>query len=207
MDKHGFGLISGGLVEVVEFGNPSKPLLQFMHQTVKDFVMSPFFKVDTLGAKMGRFVKENGHSFIAKHSFVSCSDLWKLRQLGQDPCPLPIRSVPLPLPVPESLLYHARESETTTGSIQFDFFKRENKNGNLLVLFAVQLGLLLCIDDLYKADSDCIRCCSADLVGVLCRQLDLPQRDLKRHDGIEQYLTSEEVESTTRMAESLVAKG
>ncbi|KAL1864544.1 hypothetical protein Daus18300_007559 [Diaporthe australafricana] len=61
---------SGGLVEVGGLSEQGEPILQFMHQTVKQFVEGPWFKIQLLGNNLGMFVTENGYSFIAKYLFV-----------------------------------------------------------------------------------------------------------------------------------------
>lgn len=96
-------VVSGGLVEVSGLGDGGRPVLQFMHQTVKEFVESPRFRLQLLGKHTGRFVRENGHSFIAKHLFFQ----------------LPRKRTPT---INELFFYHARESETTMDFSQYYFF-------------------------------------------------------------------------------------
>lgn len=171
-----FKMISGGLVEMISLAKV--PFLQFMHQTVKDFAMSPEFKFQTLGTSVGRFVKENGHSFIAKYSFV--------------------KSVPNG--------YHLEESEITTGFSQYDFFKTAPeifwksfpRRKQSIVELAVAFGLQLCIDDAHDADPRCIKQYSDDIAWLLYNQLRYELKNEKRLRGIERLMD---------MAESLVAKG
>ncbi|CAI6085842.1 unnamed protein product [Clonostachys chloroleuca] len=132
---------SGGLVEI------KGPCPQLMHQTVLEFVMGLGFKRIVLG-DIATIVVENGHSFHAKHLVsISASDGLSEQQRKE-------------------LIYHARQSELTTGNSQLEFFDTISQNrwqslnkspaGNSqefestesnLLLFAMSSGLALCLRD------------------------------------------------------------
>lgn len=175
-------VVSGGLVEVGGLGEGEIHVLQFMHQTVKEFIESPRFRLQLLGNHTGKFVSENGHSFIAKHLFVQ-SRIAKL------------------------FFYHARESETTMGSSQHDFFTtappsffstfHDHFPHSLpsMVNVAVFAGLQLCISDAYQADPCCVQQHPDDLVSLLMAAGS--KDDFWAHDPANLF----------DMAESLAAKG
>lgn len=145
-------VVSGGLVEVN--GLSARGNVQFMHQTVKQFVLDPRFKLQLLGNNIGMFVTENGHSFISKYLFVK--SYFKTR-----------------------FFYHAREAETTMGFSQYDFFTTASQyhyasfrrafphNAPSVLAMAVFAGLQLCVSDAYDADRCCIERNSASLVSLL----------------------------------------
>lgn len=174
-------VVSGGLVEVSGLSHEGKPIVQFMHQTVKQFVLSPRFKLQLFGDNVGMFVIENGHSFISKHLFI-------------DPL------------FDDRFFYHAREAEITTGFSQYDFFSTAPRDHYSFVhrrfpLFfpsmiavAVLAGLQLYISDAYEADRRCIQRNSAKLLPLLV------DADMKRKKG-------QNIDVTIKMAEVLVAKG
>lgn len=179
-------VVSGGLVEVGGLSEKGKPVWQFMHQTVKEFVENPCFRFLLLGNNNGKFVTENGHSFIAKHLFVSAN-------------------------INKLFLHHAQKSESTTGSSQYDFFAtaphhfygvvRPKDTGpdffHSLIDLAVFAGLQLCIGDAHKANPRCIRQNRNDLVRILLRSIAGPQGQVESMD----------LEHIAGMAKFLVAKG
>ncbi|KAK3339632.1 hypothetical protein B0T25DRAFT_618078 [Lasiosphaeria hispida] len=95
--------LSGGLVEAVWSGERPKPepYLQFMHQTVKEFVGDPTFKHKILG-DWAKVVHENGHVFLSK-VYVLEAPGWASRSKS----------------FWATTGYHAREAERTTGKSQF----------------------------------------------------------------------------------------
>lgn len=142
--------LSGGLVEVGGLSAEGKPILQFMHQTVKQFVVSPWFKFQLLGNR-AMFVAENGHCFISKYLFYESL-------LG------------------DRFFYHAKEAETSTGFSQHEFFStaprghrinREPHHFQSIVTMAVFAGLQLYIRDAHDADQSCVQRNSADIVAAL----------------------------------------
>lgn len=158
--EHHVNFLSEGLIEVsttLSDGSPAargKRLVQFMHQTVKEFVQDPRFKVQILRSERARHVRENGHSFIAKHAFVTSN-------LG------------------DRFGHHARASETTMGFSQYAFFATaprdyyssfdglDPSSPRSLIDVAVRACLQLCISDAYDADQLCIRNHPRDLVALL----------------------------------------
>ncbi|CAH0025877.1 unnamed protein product [Clonostachys rhizophaga] len=145
-------MLSGGLIDIVHHDGKSQ--VQFMHQTIKDFVEDPRFKALILEKWRANFAKENGHSFLAKYHFLA-TDFGK------------------------SCIYHAQEAEVTTGLSQFKDYAQSPfvpytfiMNGfsrKLLspLAFSVFSGLKLCIEDAYKADPSCLANCSDDLIVLL----------------------------------------
>ncbi|KAK0639719.1 hypothetical protein B0T16DRAFT_463363 [Cercophora newfieldiana] len=105
--------LSGGLVEVIHTGSlvaPNGPdfadtrarsrSLQFMHQTVQDFVQAPEFKRQVLG-NSAYIMFENGHSFLFKTFFLGCLSRARSR--------IDI----------ENAGFHATMAELTTGRSQY----------------------------------------------------------------------------------------
>jgi hypothetical protein len=77
---------SGGLLDLV--ASDDGPSVQFMHQTVQEFVERPQFKQIVLGDR-SKEIHENGHSFLTKYNLL--------------------------LPDPAQAAYYARAAEQTTG--------------------------------------------------------------------------------------------
>ncbi|KAK3335128.1 hypothetical protein B0T19DRAFT_350465 [Cercophora scortea] len=136
--------VSGGLVDI------QQNHVQLMHQTVKEFVEGPQFRHQVLGRRRAEITGNNGHSFIAKHLFLT-------RVLDEHP----------------EFFVHAREAERTTGLSQFELFSSPNphtlgheifqalygarhKTGNELKMTPLMLsaigGLQLCLEDIHKAN-------------------------------------------------------
>lgn len=173
--------VSGGLVELGGFCKRGKPIFQFMHQTVEQFVEGPWFKLQLLGNNIGMFVTENGHSFIAKHLFVHSS-------------------------FTNRFVRHAREAETTMSFSQYEFFStapREHypdMSSNFpyqlttIIELSALAGLQLCVRDSCDADPSCVQERSAHLIRVLLEAAAKGQWG----DG---------TDSITNMAELLVSKG
>lgn len=156
--KQYFKFVSGGLVEV-EPSVEGRSIVQFMHQTVKQFVVSPWFKHQLLGNR-GTFITENGHCFISKYLFV--------HSLSAD-----------------RFLYHAREAETTTGFSQFEYFStappdyhrgRDPLNFQFLIPMAISDGLQLYVRDAYEADRGCVRRNSAQIVTILLNAVEKEEK-------------------------------
>lgn len=178
--------VSGGLVEFEDLTEEWTPNVQFMHQTVKQFVLGPWFRLQLLGTNIGALTTENGHSFISKYLFVTS---------GFD----------------RSFSYHAREAEVTTGFSQYEFFgtvppmglfstgppKADERTLSTMIEVAFLTGLKLYLNDAYNADRDCIQRNSAKLINLL---LD----SLKGYNW--EALESDHWDIST-MAEDLVAKG
>lgn len=153
---------TGGLVETVLSADPETFVVQFMHQTVKDFVESPRFKLLVLEPGLARLVHENGHTFLAK----AC--------------------LSLSLDFEEDLDWHAYHSERTTAHSLYNYFSTVNWgykpyhhtlfNGpNMRVAlgpaehlgirfrdlattleFAIASGLQLCVTDCFDAEPHCL---------------------------------------------------
>lgn len=163
--------LAGGLVEIGGVSDEGEPVLQFMHQTVKQFVEGPWFRYQLLGHNVGTFVTENGHSFIAKHLFVL--------------------SV-----LTDRFVRHAREAEATTGFSQYDFFSTAPpnylssvRNARLIRLpsmavVSVSAGLQLCVRHAWEADPSCIQRDSAKILSTLCGEAKLHDDE----DGIDRIL-------------------
>lgn len=177
-------LISGGLVEVGGHSADGEAVLQFMHQTIMEFVQDPRFRVQILGAERGRLVRENGHSFLTKHALVKSKA--------------------------DSLFFtHARASETTMGFSQYALFATApqgiflsgpNSFLGSLIEVAVYKGLQLCISDAYDADQLCIRNHPRDLVHLMNVRI---QSEAEEYS--EKYLAS--AMQMIDMAKLLLAKG
>lgn len=177
---------TGGLVEVVMstsgIENP-KANVQFMHQSVQDFVQSSDLKSISLGASRARLVVENGYSFLSKYLFTHPHASSKSRAANFAAFGL-----------------FARKAEHTTGYSQIKFFQpqpgetflpsllEDHLGGQPLCVgfqeifidsiqirsvieLAVVHGLKLCLDDALKEDPQCISRQPAkhrpDLVGLL----------------------------------------
>lgn len=193
-------VVSGGLVEVN--GLSARGNVQFMHQTVKQFVLDPRFKFQLLGNNIGMYVTENGHSFISKYLFVKSH--FKNRFFN-----------------------HAREAETTMGFSQYDFFSTASQyhyasfhrafphNPPSILAMAVFAGLQLCVSDAYEADRCCIERNSASLVSLLLnmdrvafdRDSFVFCGDSFRLDANTEQNKEEIWDRMTNMAEVLVEKG
>ncbi|KAI0100718.1 hypothetical protein F4776DRAFT_658252 [Hypoxylon sp. NC0597] len=146
--------VSGGLVETgLEF-------VQLMHQTVRDFIEDPQFRQVVLGKERGQIIKENGHTFLAKYMFLKRNRAFE-----------------------SSFSFHARESERTTGSSQYEFFlsfptqyfnwkslssskpnRRESPFITSPLTLAVFAGLQLYLEDAYRDDKNVIKNCSETLL-------------------------------------------
>lgn len=170
-------VVSGGLVEVNDLSVEGNAIVQFMHQTVKQFVMDPRFKFHLLG-NMGMFITENGHCFISKYLFINSR-------------------------FEDSFFYHAKEAETTTGFSQYDFFStappdhlisRYSHRIQSLIAMAVVAGLELCLRDAYESDRCCVERNSEQLVYLLV-------------DAVEGKETEDQTDSILNMATMLVAMG
>lgn len=175
--EHYIKVVSGGLVEVEGLSVEGNPIVQFMHQTVKQFVVGPWFKFQLLGNR-GAFINENGHCFISKYLFIHLSEA--------------------------RFLYHAREAETTTGFSQFEYFStalsdyhrsREPLNFQSLIPMAILGGLKLYVRDAYEADGGCVQRHSAQIVTILLNAVEGEQH------------TAEKLDCILNMAEMLVAMG
>lgn len=187
LDKPGRGwgeryikVASGGLVEFGGLSSQGRPIVQFMHQTVKQFVIGPWFKFQLLGNNLGMFVTENGHSFISKYSFATSDFEARFFQ-------------------------HARQAEMTTGFSQYDFFSRAPSTHQIfsfgissMIEWAVMAGLQLCVNDAYEADRDCIRKKSAGLLSLLFATSTKNGRPVSAEKSIDE---------TINMAGMLVANG
>ncbi|OTA67826.1 hypothetical protein K449DRAFT_364282, partial [Hypoxylon sp. EC38] len=124
----------GGLLEITE--NKREFRIQLMHQTVREFVLSPKFKTLILG-NLAKYQHENGHSFFVKLMFV------------------------FRLP-PSNTVFQESNAELTTGKSQLEFLESvppvclalDNLEGipniplhDFIFNFAMYGGLHLCIKD------------------------------------------------------------
>lgn len=194
--------ITGGLVESVERLDERFEkimFVQFMHQTVKDFVEDPRFKLLLLAPGLGRFGRENGHTFLAK----ACLMTQKTRE--RHPYSLAMWDY-------EEFAWHAYQAERTTarsihrflcsctraafgGQEPYTFplgqgrsrtwyrvsghfiptFVPDDEASSVLEL-AVACGLHLCVARCFKTDPQCLRRPlrrgSLDFVSLLVKSLD-----------------------------------
>ncbi|KAI0843673.1 hypothetical protein F5Y06DRAFT_255526 [Hypoxylon sp. FL0890] len=149
--------ISSGLVET------QREFVQLMHQTVRDFIEDPQFRQVVLGKEQSQITKENGHTFLAKRMFLKLDKAFD-----------------------SSFSFHARKSERTTGSSQYEFFSsfppqyfnwRSSNLGKITprespfitspLTLAVFAGLQLYLEDAYREDRHVIDNCSALLVQTI----------------------------------------
>jgi hypothetical protein len=101
----------GGLVEVVGVG--SNPVVQFMHQTVKDFVTQTGFRQRILPMDPSESA-ENGHSFLAKYGMARLVGEW--RKLPGHPPNGPLSPAMLRnFDTWFDFMMHATKAELTTG--------------------------------------------------------------------------------------------
>ena len=101
----------GGLVEVVGVGSNS--VVQFMHQTVKDFVTQPGFRRRILPIDPSESA-ENGHSFLAKYGMARLVGEW--RKLPGRPPSGPLSPAMLRnFDTWFEFMMHATQAELTTG--------------------------------------------------------------------------------------------
>lgn len=176
--------VTGGLVDIDQWSNQ----VQLMHQTVKEFVEAPQFRHMVLGHNRAEMTEENGHSFLAKHLFLE--ENFKLDR---------------------RFAIHARESERTTGLSQYEFFAsapcdwfndRRMLVSDLIteagrqqisspLVLAVFAGLLLFLEDAYRADKSIV---AKSFDPLLCSLI----------DGKENGLSCD---GCIKMAQSLLSKG
>jgi hypothetical protein len=138
--------LTGGLIEIDRTWNG--PQVQFMHQTVQEFVEDPEFKVLLLKNGRARITHENGHSFLARHLLLTQPHV-RNNDLGK----------------------HARLAEQTTGCSQFELFSPAKVIGGFrsLIAFAVYAGLYLLIRDAHSADAEYVNRQSGDAIEALIR--------------------------------------
>ncbi|KAI1414629.1 hypothetical protein F5Y13DRAFT_197655 [Hypoxylon sp. FL1857] len=152
----------GGLLEITQQGT-QEYRIQLMHQTVREFVLSPKFKTVILG-DLAKFQHENGHSFITKALVVlGPPQAIKLFSTQHDF---------LPRPLGLELAFYFKQAELTTGNSQLEFLesipalrlatyinKAKVFHGEYDVSdpphdhifhFAMYCGLHLCIQDLLR---------------------------------------------------------
>jgi len=96
--------LSGGLVETVQPGEET--ILQFMHQTAKEFAQHPTFKHKILG-DWAKVVHENGNSFLSKAYFIDASSKTSSKVLSKIGWRV--------------MGHYARAAELTTGKSQYAF--------------------------------------------------------------------------------------
>jgi hypothetical protein len=146
--------LCGGLVEIVRSADDVE-YVQFMHQTVKDFVEHQQFRSSVLDGVHASLIVENGHSFISKHALL-------VQRLQ-----------------PNSF-FHLRQAERTTGLSQYFIMSKLNsKHWEILchsiqlhmrwtlVQFAVFAGLQICLNDVHKRDKKLIASSSEPLINLL----------------------------------------
>ena len=110
--------LCGGLIDMGP--SATRFVVQFMHQTVKDFVNRPGFERRMLGRSHPPLY-QNGYSFLTKHALV----LLEIRSSSQDPQILGNLRDPDETPFPVDLLYLsalACSAEATTGNSEERFF-------------------------------------------------------------------------------------
>ncbi|KAL7627351.1 hypothetical protein AAE478_001543 [Parahypoxylon ruwenzoriense] len=96
---------SGGLLEIIK--TPTITTVQFMHQTVHEFVTSLMFKQIVLG-DLAKITHENGHSFHLKYLLL-------FQALSLSECRLAVSD-------------HARKAEETTGKSHAEFIDGAPRN-------------------------------------------------------------------------------
>ncbi|VUC32091.1 unnamed protein product [Clonostachys rosea] len=133
-EKEGYiRMLSGGLIDIVYHDRISR--VEFMHQTIKEFVEDSQFRALILKEWRADFTRENGHSFLAKYYFLT-------RDFNQ------------------FFIYHARQSELSTGLSQYELYAKASPkqynldicsfDGDSLIAFSVFFGLELCMRDAYS---------------------------------------------------------
>ncbi|KAH8892136.1 hypothetical protein GQ53DRAFT_806091 [Thozetella sp. PMI_491] len=133
--------ISGGLVDV---GRDSQ--MQLMHQTCKDWIRSPTFKLNVLG-DLASTTLENGHSYLAK--FYADFALHQFR-------------------------YHVLEAERTTGVSQYGFLSELPKDRYLIAsstitspkALATRVRLFLFLKDAISSSQNLITFSSEPLISA-----------------------------------------
>ncbi|KAI0835337.1 hypothetical protein F5Y06DRAFT_138452 [Hypoxylon sp. FL0890] len=144
----------GGLLEITE--NNREFRIQLMHQTVREFVLSPKFKTLILG-NLAKYQHENGHSFFVKLMFVFRTappdTIFKESRYHES----------MPRYSDADIARHCKSAELTTGKSQLDFLKTvpttclalDNLEEiprislhDFIFDFAMYGGLHLCIKDL-----------------------------------------------------------
>lgn len=165
-------------MEVGGFSVEGKPILQFMHQIVKQFVVSPWFKFQMLGNR-ATFVAENGHCFISEYFYFESM-------------------------VGNRFFYHAKEAKMSTGFSQHEYFStaprghrisREPHHFQSMITMAVYAELQLYIRDAYESDRSCVQRNSADILSALVMVFAERKKEGGRMDDI------------LNIAEMLVAMG
>ena len=103
----------GAFIEVVGF--PDRPYVQFIHQTVKEFVSRPGFP-KTMQEMSQPTAPDNGHTFLSRFylAFLMSPNFDSINRK-----PLVKRT---PLEIWNSFTDHACDAETSTGVSQQDFF-------------------------------------------------------------------------------------
>ncbi|KAI9166340.1 Protein SERAC1 [Paramyrothecium foliicola] len=137
--------ISGGLVDIVDHETTS--IVQLLHQTCKEWVESSSFKHIMLGSR-ANVMQENGHGFLVKY-YSSFLETEKQECL-------------------EKILFHAKQSEKTTGVSQYQFLsglpphhfsfmmglERDRSLSTLSMIIYAQL--LLCLADFINRNPNVI---------------------------------------------------
>lgn len=172
--------VTGGLVEIIP-RRVKGVLVQFIHQSVKDFIQDPRLKSLLMGTEHARLIHENGNSFLAQYYF----------QLS-----VPFRYMAR-YHLYQVIRYH-QKAEESTGYSQYNSLEKcfrqmkgksyqiynygpsvlnqlgflldqENISVSSVLGLAVTFGLPLCINDACKANPHCIETYSgkSDLILVL----------------------------------------
>ena len=149
-------IISGGLVEFVQ-----SERLQFMHQTVQEFVEQSRFKIIVLDSR-GRVTAENGHSFIAKEYVFSAKKYaLGIRYATRDYQHLALR---------DQAIFHLQNAERTTGLSQYSTLVGAPFLGDGVEL-PVAAGLTLYLKDAILSQPRCLADGPSNLTSVLLKSM------------------------------------
>lgn len=128
-------------------GLQTSETLQFMHETIREFVQEPQFKHIVLGFR-ARITAENGHSLLAKYKLCR----------GE---------------LDDSLILHMREAEKTTGFSQYSLLSTSSiKLPWPHLMIAVAAGLRLYLKDALEKDENILVDADDPLLTAIITSLD-----------------------------------
>ncbi|CAH0021394.1 unnamed protein product [Clonostachys rhizophaga] len=182
---HQLKAISGGLLEISE-PNMKRfdgmvnwynllsflPIIQFMHQTVQEFVQEPRFRHAILGVR-GKTTNANDHSFMAEYLFHQT--YYAGARLHETEQEMTERLI--------LLFFHAREAEKTNGTSQLFLIRDRTLEDWTPLKFCVAAGLRLLLREILQQHADAIFKCKGGLLPTIL--LSLKRRYLKPADAIQ----------------------
>ncbi|CAG9974761.1 unnamed protein product [Clonostachys byssicola] len=161
----------------IQRGDSFLPIIQFMHQTVQEFVQEPGFRHAILGVR-GRTTNGNGHSFMTEYLFHQSVFPGARKSTAFHGTEDEKMEHLLPL------FFHAREAEKTTGTGQA-FLVRDR-----IILqdwtplkFCVAAGLRLLLRQILQQHADAVVKCKGGLLPTI--MLSLKKRYLEPTDAIQ----------------------